>query len=98
MTDAVKRLRSAIDRREKILLYGDYDVDGTSAVVILKKAIELARGVADFHVPHRLRDGYGMKIEVIAAAADFYDHLRPAQQQQVREFMERGGRRWGRHG
>lgn len=36
--------------------------------------------------------------EVIAAAADFYDHLRPAQQQQVREFMERGGRRWGRHG
>ena len=36
--------------------------------------------------------------EVIAAAADFYDHLRPAQQQQVRDFMERGGRRWGRHG
>lgn len=35
--------------------------------------------------------------EVIAAAADFFDHLRPAQQQQVRDFMERG-RRWGRHG
>ena len=36
--------------------------------------------------------------EVIAAAADFFDHLNPAQQQKVREFMERGGRRWSRHG
>jgi periplasmic protein CpxP/Spy len=36
--------------------------------------------------------------EVIAAAADFFDHLNPAQQQKVREFMDRGGRRWGRHG
>ncbi len=35
--------------------------------------------------------------EVIAAAADFFDNLRPEQQQQVREFMQRG-RRWGRHG
>ena len=35
--------------------------------------------------------------EVIAAAADFFDHLNPAQQQKVRAFMERG-RRWGRHG
>lgn len=35
--------------------------------------------------------------EVIAAAADFFDNLRPEQQQKVREFMERG-RRWGRHG
>lgn len=35
--------------------------------------------------------------EVIAAAADFFDNLNPAQQQKVREFMERGGRRWNRH-
>lgn len=34
--------------------------------------------------------------EVIAAAADFFDNLNPAQQQKVRDFMERGGRRWGR--
>lgn len=34
--------------------------------------------------------------EVIAAAADFFDHLNPAQQQKVRDFMDRGGRRWGR--
>lgn len=36
--------------------------------------------------------------EVIAALADFYDHLRPAQQQQVRDFIERRGGRWSRHG
>src|SRR5690349_24168542 len=69
MREAVARLRAAIDKREKILIYGDYDVDGTVSVVILKKAIELAGGEASFHVPHRLRDGYGMRAEVIERAA-----------------------------
>ncbi len=69
MRAAVDRLRAAIGGHEKILLYGDYDVDGTTSIVILKKAIELAGGVADFHVPHRLRDGYGMRTEVIERAS-----------------------------
>lgn len=69
MRDAVERLHRAVQQREKILLYGDYDVDGTSSVVILKKAIELAGGSASFHVPHRLRDGYGMRSEVVEEAA-----------------------------
>ena len=69
MSEAVTRLRAAIEKREKILIYGDYDVDGTVSVVILKKAIELAGGDANFHVPHRLRDGYGMRAEVIERAA-----------------------------
>lgn len=70
MDRAVERLRSAIDKREAILLYGDYDVDGTCSIVILKKAIELLGGHADFHVPHRLKDGYGMRSEVIQRAAE----------------------------
>lgn len=69
MREAVDRLRLAIANHEKILIYGDYDVDGTVSVVILKKAIELAGGEASFHVPHRLRDGYGMRAEVIERAA-----------------------------
>ncbi len=69
MPEAVARLVRAIRCREKILLYGDYDVDGTSSVVILKKAIELAGGQAGFHVPHRVRDGYGMRSEVIEEAS-----------------------------
>jgi single-stranded-DNA-specific exonuclease len=69
MPEAVARLRSAIQAKEKILIYGDYDVDGTVSVVILKKAIELAGGEASYHVPHRLKDGYGMRSEVIERAA-----------------------------
>ncbi len=69
MPEAVPRLTGAIGRREKILIYGDYDVDGTASVVLLTKAIELAGGAASFHVPHRLKDGYGMRAEVVEAAA-----------------------------
>ena len=69
MDSAVRRLRRAIDLKETVLIYGDYDVDGTTSVVILKKAIELAGGIATFHVPHRLREGYGMRPEVIERAA-----------------------------
>ena len=61
MSAAVLRLRRAVEQKERILLYGDYDVDGTSAVVILMKGLELAGGSTSFHVPHRLRDGYGMR-------------------------------------
>src|SRR5215831_1129959 len=58
---AVDRLEAAVERKEKILIYGDYDVDGTTAIVILKTAIELCGGAADFHVPHRIREGYGIR-------------------------------------
>ena len=69
MKAAIERLETAIEGKEDILIYGDYDVDGTTAIVILKTAIELCGGRADFHVPHRIRDGYGMKDDVIERAA-----------------------------
>ena len=69
MTAAVERLSAAIANKEGILIYGDYDVDGTTAVVILKTAIELCGGGADFHVPHRIKEGYGIKDDVIERAA-----------------------------
>jgi single-stranded-DNA-specific exonuclease len=69
MRDAVERISAAIVNREDILIYGDYDVDGTTAVVILKTAIELCGGTADFHVPHRIKEGYGMRDDVIERAA-----------------------------
>jgi single-stranded-DNA-specific exonuclease len=69
MKTAIERLDAAIERKEGILIYGDYDVDGTTAIVILKTAIELCGGAADFHVPHRIREGYGMKDDVIERAA-----------------------------
>jgi single-stranded-DNA-specific exonuclease len=66
---AVDRIDRAIERKEPILIYGDYDVDGTMAVIILKTAIELCGGAADFHVPHRIREGYDLRDDVIERAA-----------------------------
>jgi single-stranded-DNA-specific exonuclease len=68
MDAAVERLERAIANREPVLLYGDYDVDGTTAVVLLKTAIEMLGGVARFHVPHRLLEGYGLQSSVLETA------------------------------
>ena len=68
MNAAVARLERAIAVREPVLLYGDYDVDGTTAVVLLKTAIEMLGGIARFHVPHRLREGYGLQSSVLEEA------------------------------
>lgn len=70
MDRAAARVWQAIRNRELILLYGDYDVDGTCSIVVLKKTIEVLGGSADFHIPHRLQDGYGMRSEVISKAAE----------------------------
>jgi single-stranded-DNA-specific exonuclease len=75
MPAAIERITRAISGREKILIYGDYDVDGTMSVILLTKVIELAGGVAVYHVPHRLKDGYGMRSEVVEAAAEQGVHL-----------------------
>ncbi len=78
MAAAVERLERAIGAGERVLLYGDYDVDGTVAVVLLKTAIEMVARSGDeqakktevrFHVPHRLREGYGLQTAVLEAAA-----------------------------
>ncbi len=68
MQIAVDRIQKAIARKETVLIYGDYDVDGTIAVVLLKTAIEVLGGICRFHVPHRLRDGYGMQAAQLSQA------------------------------
>jgi len=75
MKAAVDRLDAAIENKEGILIYGDYDVDGTTAIVILKTAIELCGGSADFHVPHRIKEGYDLRGDVIERAAAAGIHL-----------------------
>lgn len=75
MQAALGRLRAALLAREPILIYGDYDVDGTVATVLLKTALERAAvslGVTPdirYHIPHRIREGYGMRDTRIADAA-----------------------------
>ena len=68
MGRAVERIREAISLKQPILLYGDYDVDGTCSIVVLKKTIEILGGACDFHIPDRLKDGYGMRQEIIDRA------------------------------
>jgi single-stranded-DNA-specific exonuclease len=68
MSAAADRLERAIALGQPVLLYGDYDVDGTTAVVLLKTAIEMLGGTVCFHVPHRLREGYGLQSSVLEEA------------------------------
>ena len=69
MREAVARLRRALEQHEKTLIYGDYDVDGTMAVVVLLTALRMLGAEVEAHVPHRLTDGYGMRAPVIEEAA-----------------------------
>ena len=58
-----------MEQHQKILIYGDYDVDGTMAVVVLLTALRMLGAEVEAHVPHRLTDGYGMRVPVIEEAA-----------------------------
>jgi single-stranded-DNA-specific exonuclease len=62
MKTAVNRTLKAIENGEKILIWGDYDVDGTTGTVVLRKALEILGGKTIFHVPHRFTEGYGINI------------------------------------
>jgi single-stranded-DNA-specific exonuclease len=61
MKEAVRRVQQAIDAQEPILIYGDYDVDGTTGTAILLRALKLLGARAGFHVPHRFTEGYGIQ-------------------------------------
>ena len=69
MDRAVARIEAAIASGEKIEIHGDYDVDGVTSTVILKKALELIGVDAAWHIPHRLNDGYGMQTASVEDAA-----------------------------
>src|SRR6476646_3267427 len=61
MREAVARLQQAIDNQEPILIYGDYDVDGTTGTAVLLRALKLLGAQTGFHVPHRFTEGYGIQ-------------------------------------
>jgi single-stranded-DNA-specific exonuclease len=77
MSAAVERILTALHSAEPIIIYGDYDVDGTTATVLLKTTLERIALAIDpakpaavtYHVPHRIREGYGMQNAILAEAA-----------------------------
>jgi len=61
MDKAIERILSAVRQKEMILVFGDYDVDGVLSVVILLKALRSLGAEADYFIPERLKEGYGIK-------------------------------------
>jgi single-stranded-DNA-specific exonuclease len=68
MREAVDRIQRAITNREKILIWGDYDVDGTTGTVLLRKMLSLLGVESGFHVPNRFTEGYGINIPALEKA------------------------------
>lgn len=60
MDKAVERIVRAVNNHEKILVFGDYDVDGTTAVASMYRFLKKIHSEADFYIPHRYREGYGV--------------------------------------
>ena len=60
MEKAVKRLNKALGNKEKILIYGDYDVDGTTAVSLVYKYLRPYSSALDYYIPDRDDEGYGI--------------------------------------
>lgn len=60
MREAVDRIQKAIDEREKIMIWGDYDVDGTTGTYLLRRMLSLLGSDSTFHIPNRFSEGYGI--------------------------------------
>jgi len=70
MDKAVGRILSAFSSREKILVFGDYDVDGTTAVACMYQFLKKHHSPTEFYIPHRYREGYGISKTGIDYAAE----------------------------
>ncbi len=69
-TNAAEVIVAAIRGGKKIVLYGDYDVDGTTGVAILWHMLQLAEAKVSFYVPHRVSEGYGLNVEAVRGLAE----------------------------
>ncbi|MBR3133259.1 MAG: single-stranded-DNA-specific exonuclease RecJ [Clostridia bacterium] len=65
MKEAVDRIEKAIDNQEKVIIYGDYDVDGITSITVLKKFLKDCGLIADYYIPNRLSEGYGLNKDAI---------------------------------
>lgn len=65
MFKAVERIKAAIQRQEKIMIFGDYDVDGISGTAILMHTLKLLGARVSYRLPHRVEDGYGLNLKFI---------------------------------
>jgi len=69
MDKAVARIRQAVADGEKVLIYGDYDADGVTAMALLQRFFRLLGAEPRLYIPHRVDEGYGLHREAVEAAA-----------------------------
>jgi single-stranded-DNA-specific exonuclease len=67
--DAAQRIKQAVTRKQKITIYGDYDVDGITGVAILWQILTLLGANVDYYIPHRIDEGYGLKVDAVESIA-----------------------------
>ena len=70
MDKAVERINQALGRKERILVYGDYDVDGTTAVALVYRFLQQFTTNIDYYIPNRYNDGYGVSIKGVEYAKE----------------------------
>ena len=70
MDVAVERLNKAMGKKERILIYGDYDVDGTTAVALVYKFIQQFYSNIDYYIPDRYNEGYGVSTQGVDYASE----------------------------
>ena len=70
MDKAVDRIIKAIENKEKIMIFGDYDVDGITSITVLKKFLLDRNAIVSEYIPNRLNEGYGLNKEAIKNIAD----------------------------
>lgn len=69
MREAVDRLVFALENREKIAVYGDFDVDGVTATVLMVEVLQRLGGMVEAYIPNRFDEGYGLNIEALESLA-----------------------------
>ena len=70
MSIAVERLNQAMGRKERIMVYGDYDVDGTTAVALVYKFLQQFYSNIDYYIPDRYNEGYGVSVKGVDYACE----------------------------
>ncbi len=70
MQEAVERILLAAERKEKVLVWGDYDVDGTTGTVLLRNVFRILGIESEYHIPNRFTEGYGINIPALEAAKE----------------------------
>ena len=70
MRKAVNRIKQAQDKKERVIIFGDYDVDGITSIAVLRNTLKRIGIEPEHYIPHRVKDGYGLNKDILKIAKD----------------------------